>query len=624
MDLLDKRDESERKLAYCKSKKETLIKGLNDGQKRYTALLNMNNQRNVRISSMRKELQQLESVWNKNYKSYFDEKIYNDIVHNEDRKNKLLTKKLDVELQAVSESIRHDNYAVADKEKLLSNYQASMQRSLEHIDYMGIDVEIFKNMYNNNELVQTTSEELWRIKHKSSECRDRERHLRKQIQSIRSSRDKLQGKINHSISIINEKYGEFRQELIAASEIDTFLNENDIILSELENRYSSLTEAIKKYEKKASVLEMLKRDISKLMAKSEVKQDISVGIFDSDTDIEKECKDIAEQLDGFIEEKYKRGESFEKDMYMLNETLKKLNAHELASEIRMNVSMPANLGETEDLISMLSETTQYIELEKQRIIKGLDDIQLIKDNFENQCIQSCINIKAELDRLSKLSKITMEEENISIINLKIPYVKEETYKERMSDYIDRIAKGTDNFENAEDKLKYIRNNLCWKKMFSVIVSDMNGIKLNLYKRERIADQSRYLPYEEAVGSTGQSQGIYIQFLIAIINYISGINSRNADSSRLKKVVFIDNPFGAAKDVYIWEPIFKLLKTNNVQLIVPARGATPAITGRFDVNYVLGQKMCAGRQQTVIVDYFSNVNSEELDYTTISFEQTELF
>ena len=41
-----------------------------------------------------------------------------------------------------------------------------------------------------------------------------------------------------------------------------------------------------------------------------------------------------------------------------------------------------------------------------------------------------------------------------------------------------------------------------------------------------------------------------------------------------KTIFIDNPFGAAKDIYIWEPIFKLLATNHVQLIVPARGATP--------------------------------------------------
>ena len=126
-----------------------------------------------------------------------------------------------------------------------------------------------------------------------------------------------------------------------------------------------------------------------------------------------------------------------------------------------------------------------------------------------------------------------------------------------------------------------------------------------------------------MGSTGQSQGIYIQFLIAIINYIAAINSKDKDTG-LRKVIFIDNPFGAAKDIYIWEPIFKLLKTNNVQLIVPARGVTPAITGRFDVNYVLGQKLIDGRQQTVVVDYCSNVDNEQMDYETLKYEQTSLF
>ena len=50
----------------------------------------------------------------------------------------------------------------------------------------------------------------------------------------------------------------------------------------------------------------------------------------------------------------------------------------------------------------------------------------------------------------------------------------------------------------------IRSRLSWKRLFSVIVTDMNSVRINLYKRERIKDQSRYLRYEEAVGSTGQS------------------------------------------------------------------------------------------------------------------------
>ena len=149
---------------------------------------------------------------------------------------------------------------------------------------------------------------------------------------------------------------------------------------------------------------------------------------------------------------------------------------------------------------------------------------------------------------------------------------------------------------------------------------MNAIRLSLYKRERIKEQSRHLRYEEAVGSTGQSQGIYIQFLIAIINYITSINSGKNDNTMLGKVIFIDNPFGAAKEIYIWEPIFELLRTNHVQLIVPARGTTPAITGRFDVNYILGQKLVEGKQQTVVVDYRSSVETEEMEYIPLQYEQ----
>ena len=109
----------------------------------------------------------------------------------------------------------------------------------------------------------------------------------------------------------------------------------------------------------------------------------------------------------------------------------------------------------------------------------------------------------------------------------------------------------------------------------------------------------------------------------MINYISSLNSRDADPKDLKKVIFIDNPFGAAKDVYIWEPIFQLLKNNHVQLVVPARGATPAITGRFEVNYILGQKQIDGRQQTVVVDFRSQTDEKELEYSRISYEQEVL-
>jgi len=87
-----------------------------------------------------------------------------------------------------------------------------------------------------------------------------------------------------------------------------------------------------------------------------------------------------------------------------------------------------------------------------------------------------------LERLPNLSDIRLDDELVHMIMLHIPYVKEEFYKERMSKYIDEVA-----------------------------------------------ERSHYLKYEEAVGSTGQSQGIYIQFLVAVINYIASMNAGNVDS-----------------------------------------------------------------------------------------------
>jgi hypothetical protein len=317
---------------------------------------------------------------------------------------------------------------------------------------------------------------------------------------------------------------------------------------------------------------------------------------------------------------FAKRDAFEKDKSKTIEALRALGADELAADIRDHMSLPESTEAAGDVMDSIEETIQIIELEKQRVEKNMTDLFVIKDTFENRCLQICQNIKMELDKLPKMSVITMDDERIQMLGLSIPYIKETFYKQQMSAYIDQIVETADTLKTQDEKMRYIRQQLAWKRLFAVIVTDMNAIRLTLYKRERIREQSRYLKYEEAVGSTGQSQGIYIQFLIPIIHYISCIHAGAASGEKLKKVIFIDNPFGAAKDIYIWEPIFALLKTNDVQLIVPARGATPAISGRFDVNYVLGQKLMNDRQQTIVVDYHSNIVIEDMEYVKLDFEQ----
>lgn len=573
------------------------------------------------LTNLKQECTELEENWKQKYAIFYKEQA-DTSVQNEYKQYS--AEAVDVQLDALLESMKKEHASVADKEKLLQNYGQMMERALGRICYLSETPEKYQERFEMQQLMKHNTEDLSKKKKEISEKNQRIEEKKALIAKISSERDQLQGKITHGVSAISKKYGYFDAEMIERYEVLTFLNENDVLLSSIEEHMEEQNQILKRLEEKSIALQVLKKETENLMQRGSIQSDSEVGYMKPNVDLKAEWNRLNGCFDGYIDERYRRAREFQEELGMLVDTLEKLKAQALAQEIKTHIHMPESVQEAEVLIQSLVETNQFIQLEKDRVLQGLEDMQMMKENFENQCIQTCVNIRTELERLDKLSKITMDDELISMIQLKIPYVKEEQYQTRMTEYIDQIAKATDGFEKEEDKLKYLRNNLCWKRLFSVIVSDMNGIRMNLYKRERISKQSRYLPYEEAVGSTGQSQGIYIQFLVSIINYISSIHSKQADAGRLKKTIFIDNPFGAAKDVYIWEPIFKLLKTNNVQLVVPARGVTPAITGRFDVNYILGQKLQDGRQQTVVVEYYSNVASGELEYTNFEYEQTSLF
>lgn len=582
-------------------------------------LLAQENQLDARkknVALLKKEKDEIKDKWDSLYKSYYREDVK--------AESSLNDMELEARFIGLKEACEGDMSDVSDKQRLINNYDLAMEKSLAAIDYNGVFLEDVKEYYEKGGYAVTGREELKNIKDSIEESSKRADDIRKEITNIRSLKDKAEGSIEKGKLKIIEKYGEYVELSLENTDIDIYIKSRKGEIAGYEKKLSEINDNLKLKEKNNQKFIILQRDIDKIISNAKINVGTEEKLFIGIGDIEEKIGQIVEKNDKFLKEMYDKREQFEKEKQMLVDILMKMGAEPLADEMRSNIVLPESVSEAEKLVEALLQIVDCIALEKERVLKSIEDMEKIKDSFENQCIQTCLNIKNELDRLPKLSKINLDGEIISIISLNIPYIKEEQYKLNMEKYIDDTVNVADSMKNEAERLKYIRNQLSFKKLFSAIVQDMNGIKLNLYKRERIKEQSRYLKYEEAVGSTGQSQGIYIQFLVAVINYISSINSRGSEGVGLKKVVFIDNPFGAAKDIYIWEPIFKLLKTNSVQLIVPARGTTPAITGRFDVNYILGQKLIDGKQQTVVVDYCSNVDNEQMDYETLTYEQTTLF
>lgn len=566
--------------------------------------------------STRKAYDEIIKSWEEQYAPYYDENVSIEI---DDDTYRLDKDEIESRFTGLKTALSQKNSDFADKQALMNHLSASMNKCREAIEYRGYTFDDIKAKYEAGEIMAAGSQQLRNAKDALNNLVKSSDAVREELESQEALLNRLEGSIAHGINQIENNYGSFNQ--FPCDDPDGFITQHKVLIKKLEDNTKVQEKTRRQMSDSFKDILVCRKDLERIVSDAgmhvpeEFRPEDAQGITANLTEYEAVHKEYA----SITRLEYKKVDEFNKNKSKLIDLLNGFNAVELADEVRISLNVPENVAKTISMIESLNETNTFIQLEKDRIAKGIEDMQMIKDNFENRCIQTCSNIKTELDRLPQLSNINLDGEQIAIISLQIPYIKEELYKEKMSEYIDETVFMAESFKEPTERLKYIRNRLSWKRLFSVIVTDMNSIRINLYKRERIKDQSRYLRYEEAVGSTGQSQGIYIQFLIAIINYISNMNSSGNEGVE-GKTIFIDNPFGAAKDIYIWEPIFKLLATNHVQLIVPARGATPAITGRFDVNYILGQKLVDSRQQTVVVDYYSSTKESELEYTRMDYEQ----
>lgn len=612
--LYEKFVQIEVELGQCRSEKEPAQRQLENAQKSMSELRRACAQQEQALRNLEDVQRQEEENW-RSYAPYEEQGIYPILeIDSEELESLFAGKRL---------AFEQGNADVADKKQLIATYERAMEKSLEAVNYGGISVELLERLYKEHQLSRTPMETLMRDK---SELEKKEQELvnaSRELADCQTRLDREEGALHHARASYEEKFGTYEPVEMEPEKLRLFMKETKEQLSELKNAGKTLEKRTKELEKQYYKCTSMKEEMERMLESFAIRSDAYQGMLPKEASLQETYRQVRREYERMVKEEQQRREDFEKDKAKRIDMLKHLNAYDLAKEIERSIFNPKTMEDVEEHLDNISHTKECILLEKERIGRGLEDMEVIKDNFENRCLQTCMTIKEALERLPKLSIIRLDEKQVHMVMLNVPYVKEELYKERMSRYIDETVQQADFYTTAPERLKYIRGRLAWKRLFSVIVKDMDKMKLQLYKRERMKEQSRYLKYEEAVGSTGQSQGIYIQFLVAVINYIASMNAANADVSVLHKVIFLDNPFGAAKDVYIWEPIFRLLEANHVQLIVPARGATPAITGRFAVNYILGQKLIGGRLQTVVVDYRSEVNSMELEYTELMFEQTQL-
>ena len=604
-------DEKTKALDQAEASKVRCVKESALIQDRFEDELNKKDELNSALRERKEELKAKEDDWNSHYQPYYQQKNYP-----EDNRGK-------EELIYIFKSYINDSDQQAmDEEKnamLLDTLESSIRRQETRIKETGVDLASLMAEYEAGTFVKPEEDELNHLKLEIDKAKKQSDEAVADLSKKKDEAMKLSGSIDYAIQNISAAYGEFNFIDLSYDEYDMAIRSEEEELKKAKAMSKEAEEKLDNYKKQQDVMADLYRDVKRIVERNNIDTSYAVIIEGDRESLRDHFEELLLSYDRIEKAIERAGSQMLKTKGQVTESLSMLGAFQLAASIRDDIETPKTYAEATVLLNNLDSMKDLIRLEKERVDSSLSDMERLKNNFVDQCIERCLDVKTELDKLPKLSQIVIGNESIQMIKLSIPYIKDEFIRERMADYIDKIVETADKKENDAERIKFLQSELAIKKMFSVIVTDMNKIKLQLYKRERIKEQSRYLKYEEAVGSTGQSQGIYIQFLVSVINYISGMYAIS-DADKRTKTIFIDNPFGAAKDIYIWEPIFALLRTNHVQLIVPSRGATPEITGKFDVNYVLGQQMASGKQVTVVVRYDSHTNGEELEYNELDYEQ----
>ena len=564
-----------------------------------------------RLGKLKSDRAALQDKWNNKYLPYYREgenRVLNDSL-------RYLEAAFDVSISKYADKNKEQESLRQFSETLLG----SMDRILKNISRKGQELpEYLEKEQLAGRLYFTDDEATALLRRNAEEDRRNLAASEKELAEKRSEYDRLSGRIDYAVKNYTDAFGDFERIEADSSSLTDMQKTLELQLTDIKRKYDEDRKKLSDFDKKRRESVDIYKDVSRIVERNGI--DVSSAVAISREELrEQSFEEVLVQYDNIQKSMDKARLELVRHKGRISESLSDMGVSGLAAAVREDVQIPASLADAENLLQSLGSMLEVIGIEKDRVNKSLQDMELLHDSFVDQCLDRCLDVKTELEMLPSLSGIMLDGEKIEMIRLSIPYVKDEFMRERMAAYIDRVVDEADKIDDDEGRLKLIRNSLSTKKLFGVIVTDMNKIKLSLYKRERIKEQSRYLKYEEAVGSTGQSQGIYIQFLISVINYISGMYAPEKIGEG-SNTIFIDNPFGAAKDIYIWEPIFALLSGNRVQLVVPARGASPAITGRFDINYVLGQQLRGNKEVTVVVNYESRTTEEELEYHELSYEQ----
>ena len=455
--------------------------------------------------------------------------------------------------------------------------------------------------------------------------------LEKNIKSLKdrlTEKDKAEseiiGQIKLSIGQLQKSGFEYEiEDKISNNEIiKTYMNENKNKITSNKTNIRNITNKIQDVENEVEEFKKECIGLENFITDKKIEQtEIDIeNILEAELYTYNKIKQESISLD---KELSKQKQNFDSYIKHIKECVENYYIKQDVLESIEGIKNPVCLSEAENNNQGILTIIELIDERIRHIDEAIEKLEKYQENFITKCFEKAETIVRDLEKLPGLSKIKFGGKDINIIKLELfEYEKDEKIR-RMKEYIYKIVQDME--EKPEEMTKEVLNEKLSSKMLVGQIINIDKAYVKLYKIEDVQEHSTYKRWEEDLGSDGQVNAIYFMFAVCIISYISML-TRKDGSSKCKKVIIVDNPFGATSAVFLWKVMFEILKENNVQLIAPGHNISKEIISMFEVNYVLKHEFKDGNKKTVVVEqeFRTEDSLKNMNFDTIDGNQQKLF
>jgi len=231
---------------------------------------------------------------------------------------------------------------------------------------------------------------------------------------------------------------------------------------------------------------------------------------------------------------------------------------------------------------------------KEAIELQLEQCKKNKEELVERSFHRAQTVYEEIRLVDTFSRIKIGNDKKKVIKIEMPKLDDEQGRSHMTYYIEECIqeigkmKETNTYDPAKIDTE-IRNRMSPQKLLDAAIN-LNEITIAVYKPERSAELSDYIPWEEVIKwSGGEKLAGFFAMFISIVSYLRYKRTSSRISS---KVIWIDNPFGQANAGHLLDYIFELAKATNTQMICLTGLQETTIYAQFDVVYSLVHRMLA--------------------------------